>query len=195
LEKLTADPERPWADWRHGRPLTQKQLGGLLKPFCIISVNVRPPGLGQGKGYRRADFEEAWEAYCPGQNTLSEQIATSEASIRPKADEMGTNSDFRSVPESSWDGSKKGKFSYRLAGWDGWTDRRAKNSGQGHSDQKIVPVDDPYAGLEIPPDCRRCFHCNSNGAVNAVALPDRTVWLHRQCEEPWLATHHKQSSR
>jgi putative DNA primase/helicase len=71
--KLTADPERPWAEWKHGRPLTQKQLAGLLAPFHIITLTVRPPGLTDGKGYRRIDFEEAWAAYCPGRNTPSQQ--------------------------------------------------------------------------------------------------------------------------
>jgi putative DNA primase/helicase len=67
VAKLTADPERPWAEWKHGGPLTQKQLAGLLAPFHIISLTVHPPGLPDGKGYRRIDFEEAWAAYCPGQ--------------------------------------------------------------------------------------------------------------------------------
>jgi putative DNA primase/helicase len=67
VAKLTADPERPWAEWKQGRPLTQKQLAGLLAPFHIISLTVHPPGLPDGKGYRRIDFEEAWTAYCPGQ--------------------------------------------------------------------------------------------------------------------------------
>jgi putative DNA primase/helicase len=73
VAKLTADPERPWAEWKHGRPLTQKQLAGLLAPFHIISLTVHPPGLPDGKGYRRIDFEEAWAAYCPVQNTPSQQ--------------------------------------------------------------------------------------------------------------------------
>jgi putative DNA primase/helicase len=73
VAKLTADPERPWAEWKHGRPLTQKQLAGLLAPFHIISLTVHPPGLLDGKGYRRIDFQEAWAAYCPGQNTPSRQ--------------------------------------------------------------------------------------------------------------------------
>src|SRR5262249_42347080 len=64
IAELVKDPERPWAEWRRGRPLTQKQLAGLLKPFCIISGEVHPPGLAHGKGYRRVDFEEAWAAYC-----------------------------------------------------------------------------------------------------------------------------------
>src|SRR5262249_24375538 len=134
IEKLVADKERPWAEWKHGRELTQKQLAGLLKPFCIISVNVRPPGLGQGKGYRRADFEAPWTAYCPGQNTLPAQSDPREASIRPRADEMGTSSDFRSIPEVSWDGSKNGKLSYSHAGLDGWTGNERGDRGQGDFD-------------------------------------------------------------
>jgi hypothetical protein len=74
VAKLTADPERPWAEWRHGRPLTQKQLAGLLVPFHIISLTVHPPGLPDGKGYRLTDFEEAWAAYCPAQSTPSQQF-------------------------------------------------------------------------------------------------------------------------
>ena len=66
VARLTADPERPWAEWKPGRPLSQKQLASLLVPFCITSGTVHPPGLPDGKGYRRADFKGAWRAYCPG---------------------------------------------------------------------------------------------------------------------------------
>jgi hypothetical protein len=104
---------------------------------------------------------------------------------------MGTSSNFRSVQEGSPDGSKNANLAYSHAGLDAWTDRKAQNGGKGCSDQEITFVDD---ALDIPPFLRRCLHCNGNGAVNAVALPDRTVWLHRECEKPWLATHHKQAS-
>jgi putative DNA primase/helicase len=60
--RLIADPERPWVEWSHGKPLSQKQLGSLLRPFQIISETVHPPGQSHGKGYRRVRFEEAWEA-------------------------------------------------------------------------------------------------------------------------------------
>jgi hypothetical protein len=40
----------------------------------------------------------------------------------------------------------------------------------------------------IPASLRRCAHCNKNGKLGQVALPDRTVWLHCKCEEPWLAS-------
>jgi hypothetical protein len=54
-------------------PDAEKQLAGLLAPFHIISLTVHPPGLPDGKGYRRIDFEEAWAAYCPVQNTSPQQ--------------------------------------------------------------------------------------------------------------------------
>jgi putative DNA primase/helicase len=127
VAKLTADPERPWAEWKHGRPLTQKQLAGLLALFHIISLTVHPPGLPDGKGYRRIDFEEAWTAYCPGQNTPSQQFLTFEASRRPNATETGTTRDFRSVREDLPDGSKNANLSYSHAGLDAWTDRKAEN--------------------------------------------------------------------
>jgi putative DNA primase/helicase len=69
VTKLTSDAERPWADWKRGRSLTQKQLGGLLRPFGICIVLVGSLGA-QTRGYRRWQFEEAWAAYCPGQNPL-----------------------------------------------------------------------------------------------------------------------------
>jgi len=53
------------------RPLTQKQLGGLLRPFGIVSETVSIPGFNDAKGYKRIRFEAAWEAYCPGQNPRS----------------------------------------------------------------------------------------------------------------------------
>ena len=65
IDKLTADPERPWADWKHGRPLTQKQLGGLLRPFCVSSETINFGGGQYAKGYRRAHLEEVWGVLLP----------------------------------------------------------------------------------------------------------------------------------
>jgi putative DNA primase/helicase len=119
VAKLIADPERPWGEWKHGRPLTQKQLASLLVPFCITSGTVHPPGLPDGKGYRRADFEGPWRAYCPGW----QQIGTSEASKCPNADGVGTTRSLQSVRETFSDGSKNASLSYSHTGLDAWTDR------------------------------------------------------------------------
>jgi hypothetical protein len=54
VDRLIADKEKPWAEWRHGKPLTQKQLAGLLRPFGIMSETVHPPDRPHGKGYKRS---------------------------------------------------------------------------------------------------------------------------------------------
>lgn len=49
--------EAPWAD------LTAVKVGALLREFEVKSDTIRFP-TGQAKGYRRADFTDAWDRYC-----------------------------------------------------------------------------------------------------------------------------------
>ena len=122
---LIADPERPWAEWKRGKPLTQKQLGGLLAPFCISSETVSIEGLNDAKGYKRVRFGEAWEAYVPaqklGQNSFAHPIQHFEASKRRNADGTGVFSDFQSVAEAGGDGSKNDDLAHNHAGFDAST--------------------------------------------------------------------------
>ena len=62
LKQLTDLDHRPWAEWRHGKPLSQAQLAKLLAPFGIRSRNVRI-GAEQFKGYAVEDFDDAFERY------------------------------------------------------------------------------------------------------------------------------------
>jgi hypothetical protein len=179
VAKLSADPERPWADWKHGRSLTQRQLASLLAPFHVISTTVHPPSLPHGKGYRRADFEEAWKAYCPGQNHASPPSGTSETCKRASADEMGATHDFRSVREDIPHGSKNGNLSYGHAGLHACTDPKPENGAKGQIDQEKTSSYD-----------RRCDHCGSQfGGMSPwdwpPDRPTRTIWLHERCKAPW----------
>jgi hypothetical protein len=161
----------------------------MLGTFGIISVNVNPAGLPQGKGYRRVDFEEAWERYCPG------QIASrtdSDISIRPsvhKPVESAQVSDFSSVHEASVDGSKNGKLSYSHAGLDGWTDKKPESGARNGSATTETPSDDPG---DIPDDLvrtgHRCNYCGSQfGLLNHWAWPGYPdgIRLHERCEAAW----------
>jgi putative DNA primase/helicase len=96
--QLTRDSERPWAGWNHGKPLTQRQLAGLLRPFSIISETVSIPGLADAKGYRRARFEEAWRVYLPGQNPSPRPPRSSDPSKRRNADDAGVSGIFHPSP-------------------------------------------------------------------------------------------------
>jgi hypothetical protein len=66
-DKLAADQDSEWAEWGKSRkPITQAQLARLLKNHGIHPEPVRPKALGGNKqirGYRRAQFEDAWERY------------------------------------------------------------------------------------------------------------------------------------
>jgi putative DNA primase/helicase len=183
VTKLTSDPERPWAEWRHGKPLTQKRLASLLRPFCIVPETVSIPGLADAKGYRRVRFEEAWEAYLPGQNTCTHQIPTSEASKRRNADGSKGSSDFRSVADSNGDGSKNTNLSYSHAGFDASTFRKPGNGARVHSDHENGADD-------FPDSLRRCAQCNAPGdARGQVIAHDDHVWLHHDCRRFWLKEH------
>jgi hypothetical protein len=68
LEELARDDERPWGEWRDGKPITAHGLGRLLRGYKVRPERMRPGGrdTAQGRGYRRADFEPVWERYVPG---------------------------------------------------------------------------------------------------------------------------------
>jgi hypothetical protein len=62
IERLTADPEKPWAEWSRGKPITEKGVAGLLHEYRIVSRTVGPRDA-RTKGYRKADFADAWQRY------------------------------------------------------------------------------------------------------------------------------------
>jgi hypothetical protein len=181
---LVADPERPWSDWKHGRPVSQKQLANLLRPFGIISETIHRHGHPDAKGYKRARFGDVWEGYCSGgHNGVSPPIQPSEASNRPSADGMGTSGDFSSVREPAPDGSKNGNLSPGHAVLDAWTDGKLEIGVRARSDHEKGAGD-------FPDSLRRCAQCNAPGdARGQVVEHDDHVWLHRDCQRFWLKDH------
>jgi hypothetical protein len=77
IANLNALPHGLWSDWagrgndQTPRPLTEGTMAKMLgrNTFEIRPVTLwpRPRGVGakSAKGYRRRDFERAWERYCP----------------------------------------------------------------------------------------------------------------------------------
>ncbi|MEI6159719.1 MAG: DUF3631 domain-containing protein [Roseococcus sp.] len=65
-EKLGKMEERPWPEWRAGKPMTPSQLAGALRPFGVRPANIRR-GQEVVKGYRREMFADAWARYLPQQ--------------------------------------------------------------------------------------------------------------------------------
>src|SRR5207344_76385 len=62
LENLTALEDRPWASWRHDKPITARGLARLLGP-----LGVHPVSNGQLRGYRRDAFSDSIGRYLPSE--------------------------------------------------------------------------------------------------------------------------------
>jgi hypothetical protein len=105
LARLKEDPEAPWAGWG-GRPdgLTAMKLGQMLKDFDIRSAMIRfppedYPGVGQARGYKREDFLDAWERYCPPPNvTDSDAEDSPDALVLDLDATTGSPKPYQAVP-------------------------------------------------------------------------------------------------
>jgi hypothetical protein len=64
VTELTGIKESPWCDWNRGKGLTQNGLAKLLKPFSVMSKNMRI-GEKLKKGYELNSFEDAFKRYIP----------------------------------------------------------------------------------------------------------------------------------
>jgi hypothetical protein len=74
VEDLIALEDRPWAEWRRGRPITKTSLSRLLKPFGIKPKDIRT-GIGNTvlKGYEKTPVVEAKERFVDAAEPVTEQ--------------------------------------------------------------------------------------------------------------------------
>lgn len=77
LADLTLRDDRPWCEWRHGKPLSARGLARLLRRFGIVGSKWRE-GATTCRGYSKTAFADGWGRYgmLPGA-TLSATSATS----------------------------------------------------------------------------------------------------------------------
>ncbi len=64
LAKLHEMEDRPWPEWKNGRPMTARQLASQLRPFGISPDKWNEGGI-TIRGYKKDDFVDAWARYLP----------------------------------------------------------------------------------------------------------------------------------
>ncbi len=64
LAQLHVMEERLWPDWKNRGPISAQQMAGLLRPFGISPVKWKSDGVTH-RGYRQADFADAFSRYLP----------------------------------------------------------------------------------------------------------------------------------
>jgi putative DNA primase/helicase len=192
VQGLTADAEKRWAEWSHGRPITEKGVAGLLHEYLISSKTVGPKGA-EAKGYRKADFVDVWGRYLEPKKEAPPSDPDNLPSSRRtpcNGSAFAENSAVEAEPvrRENFDG-----FSSTINTIDVSTGKNPDTAPSPEFSSDFAPADD---GLELPPLLRRCAHCGRGGAVNIVGLPDgRQRQLHRDCEGPWFATHDNSQSQ
>jgi len=72
LAALNADKTRPWPEYKHGKPLTDRQLAALLKPYKVKPRTVRR-GTETDKGYKLEWLSGPFAAYLPPRSVTASQ--------------------------------------------------------------------------------------------------------------------------
>jgi putative DNA primase/helicase len=116
LAALAGDESRPWAEWKSGKPITDRQLAALLRGFKIRPRSVRR-GSKTDKGYRQEDMEDAFARYLPPRSATASQ-PTDPAGF----DEFGSATPSRDVTD------KNQQETSVSAGCDGVTDGKQVSS-------------------------------------------------------------------
>ena len=132
--RLALLEERPWSEWKKGKPITPPQLARQLKPFHVSSRTVRLEGQGLSKGYLLEDFADAFERYLPPdppENPLSKRNNdTSRA-------QSGDDPLFQSVTEGACYVSENGLNPAPRAECVSVTDRNGVSEGEETIDEEI----------------------------------------------------------
>jgi hypothetical protein len=72
VEHLAAMPERPWSDFKYGKPITPRQIADLLRPFGI-GPSTQRYGNYTFKGYKRSQFKKAFSRYVKSSSVTGSQ--------------------------------------------------------------------------------------------------------------------------
>jgi putative DNA primase/helicase len=114
--ELARMEDRPWPEWRDGKPITKRQVASLLKPFDIQPKSIRIDSQ-TAKGYLLDQFQDSFGRY------LADRSVTASQTLQTLPFEVdGTVTGSLSVTDQ--DESK----TLQTGGCDGVTDQHA-NSG------------------------------------------------------------------
>lgn len=103
IEALVAMEDRPWAEWKRGKPLSGVSLARLLKPFGIRPEQFKEEGK-KGRGYRRKTFSDAFDRYVPFPPSTDRP-----GTPVPSANHAGSRKNQSGTPEKTVPGEKRSK--------------------------------------------------------------------------------------
>jgi Protein of unknown function (DUF3631) len=196
---LIGDETAPWATWNRGKPISQRQVAGLLKPFGIRPGTIKlDPGSGSDKtarGYLFAWLKDAFARFC----TISTAYPPMSSDT---ADTDLLSHDFLAFSIRHRDPSVSDENSENTNENNEMSECRIENGGEPEREYSVVPNPpwDPSepcdqriakaaaAGASLPPEDRSCRHCEGplDGTEQLCAVDGLSIWLHPECQRPYL---------
>jgi uncharacterized protein DUF3631 len=156
---LVADTERPWAEWSHGRPISEKGVAQILHEFGIKPGRVGPKDL-RLRGYKADWFKEEWDRYLKNEeentDTPTEGV---QMSTRPLLCNHSAFDGTSSVHQTNGGQEENTEFCNENNAVDGWTGKAASRGGE--RSFSSVPDD----GLDIPDFLRRAVPSDRRPAL------------------------------
>ena len=84
VEALEKMEERPWPEWKQGKPITTRQFARIVAPFGVRPTQFKIDGKNT-RGYEREDFVDAFERYLPPSDPLPPLPSNQEKGFRPNS--------------------------------------------------------------------------------------------------------------
>jgi hypothetical protein len=206
IENLVAIEGRPWAEWKGGKPITPTGLARLLAPLHIYPTTIRI-GDKTPKGYRLADFGDAFERFLPP----APQRGNIEPQHRNKADGTRVSSAFGAAtpppmlrPEKSQKPLRHSDCCGVAAEKPGKPPMEDKKGLNGHNSAARPPAARPEAGApsqpEVyvfdpppPPTCAQCTSPDGDlriyEAMHLNGTRGRVILCAGPCSATWCRIH------
>ncbi len=112
VAELVMMEDRPWSEWRHGRPITAQSVARQMKPFGIKATVKKLGGIA-ARVYLRADIEAAAARYVPSTRNpvtmqgnqqvtpVSKRNPAPEVTLSNADKPLKTNNGYAVTPEST----------------------------------------------------------------------------------------------
>jgi putative DNA primase/helicase len=169
VAELVANAERPWAEWSHGRPISEKGVAQILHEFSIKPGFVGPEDR-RLRGYKKEWFEEAWTRYLEPKESARPPKQGAQACSRAVPCNHSAFDDFSPVQPKSDAQEENAEYSNENNALHGCTGNGASRGGE----RSFPPVPDDE-GHEDRPQHSKIPTCGRTGsAVAAVAEDEET---------------------
>jgi len=130
IERLHELEDRPWSDFRRGKPLTARQFGGMLRSFKIVSSSMRFLDNHNAKGYRLSDFQDVFSRYLANSAVTPSQVT-----------DTAGYSDFSAVTNTSGVTAENVENRRVFAGCDGVTAKKGDTGTLHKNDDENWSID------------------------------------------------------